>query len=472
LQRAVTVGFFSVLGMIVFITFLSPSVYSLDAFEIELAVEIFDRGYTQVFVPPLGTISARTHLSPLQFSVTLRNVDPELLVEMAAQGVGQEAFVEGIRQRLLRIIERFVLRVLGLAALGGAFGVLFLGYRRGRVILMGAVVGFLVMALLLGVSYLSYDTGAFLHPEYRGILRAAPWMIGLLEEGILKVRELGEQIQVTARNLATLFARIDNLPPLGSVRGDLKVLVVSDIHNNPAALDFIQGVVDTFAVDLAIDAGDFTDWGTPLEAVLTGRLKELGIPYLFVPGNHESPQVVEALGAIENVTILDGQIVRVKGVSVLGVADPSSHRELPRVGSAQEFEEVAQGLRQTLKANPEPQEPLFLVVHNPILANRFLGEALIIVHGHTHKIAIRNEKGSIVINPGTSGAAGIRGLQVRQEVPYSVVLVHLEKSVEEDGRTVRLVPLAVDSIQISNVKSGLILERILVEEGTNLLRQE
>ena len=84
--------------------------------------------------------------------------------------------------------------------------------------------------------------------------------------------QLGDQIQSLAANLYTVFNQIENLKNVGVLTSDLNILHVSDIHNHPVAYDFIGQVVATFPIDVIIDTGDLTDWGTPLEAEMSARL--------------------------------------------------------------------------------------------------------------------------------------------------------------------------------------------------------
>ena len=47
-------------------------------------------------------------------------------------------------------------------------------------------------------------------------------------------------------------------------------------------------------MDLVIDTGDLTDYGTAIETGLAGQIKTTkGVPYLFIPGNHDSPEVIQ-----------------------------------------------------------------------------------------------------------------------------------------------------------------------------------
>src|SRR5690606_37169728 len=92
------------------------------------------------------------------------------------------------------------------------------------------------------------------------------------------------------------------------------------------------------------------------------------------------------------------------------------------------------------------EPPHVLLVHNPELAEPFAGRIPIIVSGHTHTIWLRQRGETVWLNPGTTGAAGVRGLQARQEVPYSLILAYLTRS----PATGRCHVTATDTLRVFN----------------------
>lgn len=93
------------------------------------------------------------------------------------------------------------------------------------------------------------------------------------------------------------------------------------------------------------------------------------------------------------------------------------------------------------------------LLHNDKMARALAGHVPVILFGHNHRMAITQQEGSILVNAGTSGAAGLRGLQTTQ-IPYSVVLLHFRP--DENGQN-RLV--AADAISVSNLEQGFTLDR-------------
>lgn len=441
----------ALLGMLVLVSLFGHMTVPLGALELEVSLQVLDQGHTRVVVPPFGTVNARTHLSPLGFQVVLKNINLDLLQDMIPR-LEEEEFIQEVQGQIWVSLGYFFFRVLLLGFLGGGLGVYLLGVRDIRHSLLGGTAGMLLICLMVLLAAFSYDIQAFANPEFQGVLSAAPWMVGLIEESLVKVTALGEQMQILATNIFEVMEKVERLEPLGTVEGDIRVLHVSDIHNNPAGVRFINQVINTFAVDLVIDTGDMTDFGTPLEAELIAQVAEFEVPYIFIPGNHDSPESVARLGEIGQVVILEEGVVRRGGVAVAGIADPSSRSGEMRVAS----QEVLQEYGRRLEGIVQGEGPVDIAAsHHARVTRGLVGKVPVILHGHTHTFNIREEGGTVIIDAGTSGAAGIRGLQARQEVPYSVVLLHFNR-VEGVPRLE-----AADIIKVFQLQSSFSLERFL-----------
>ena len=100
---------------------------------------------------------------------------------------------------------------------------------------LAGLTGALLIALIVGLVYATFDQSAFTNPEYHGIIEAAPWMFELVQESLERVEELGQQIQ-TSRATSAVFANLENVGQISLGRVDLLVLHISDIHNNPSPM--------------------------------------------------------------------------------------------------------------------------------------------------------------------------------------------------------------------------------------------
>ncbi|NLZ44554.1 MAG: metallophosphoesterase, partial [Clostridia bacterium] len=242
--------------------------------------------------------------------------------------------------------------------------------------------------------------------------------------------------------------------------GEIKILHVSDIHNNPAAFEFIKPLLAGFAVDLVIDTGDLTDYGTALETGLAGVIKTLGVPYLFIPGNHDSPEVLNSLKRLPNLVILRKGTYDFQGLTILGWEDPAARSSGVLLASEEELAAEAEALAGYWEKIPRKVD--LLATHNIKLAGKVKGRTPVVLHGHDHRAAVAKEGETCFINAGTSGAAGLRGLE-NDPPPYSVALLrfnrHTEPGVEASYRL-----SAVDLIRVYSLGGKLSLERVVVDE--------
>lgn len=442
----------AVLMALLFVNFLGMMYFSIRAFEMEVSLQVFSKGQTKILIPPVGSISAPTHLAPVRLNLALRNIDPQLLQELIEEAPASVQLTEEFKNQLQKTALAFGVRLLFLGALGGLTGALLITGKQIKLALTGAVSGLAAVLLLLVMTICSYNFDRFRNPEYQGVLKAAPWAVGMVEDAVMKVNLLGEQMQIVAQNLSNLYERIENLQPTHEDLGDLLILHVSDSHNNPAAQRLILQIVNSFPVDLIVDTGDISDYGTPLEGMLLKGLRDLQIPYVFIPGNHDSPVIMGEIEEYPHVQVLRAGIIDIQGVRILALADPASSGRSIAPLKREDTEEARDYL--TFLWEESVVKPHLVAIHNLNIAEKLIGKSPLILYGHSHQLRIGEEKGTMLINAGTTGGAGLRGLQVTKEIPYSMVLLHLKRN--EEGE---LFLTATDTIKVYNLERGFALER-------------
>jgi len=450
----------SLIGTLFFISFFGHMTFNYEALEFEIALQIFDHGFTDFKIPPIGTVRAKTHIAPLKLSVSLQNIDIKLLQSLLESNPDKDKILQKFENRIYKVGRIYLLRLFVLALIGGMAGSLLYERKKWKPLVCGLLVGLMVYLILIIGTLATYDVNSFQNPEYHGALEAAPWMIGLAEQAFVKLDTLSEQLEVMAQNFYVLFERVNSMQTLSSSEGTLKVLHVSDYHNNRAALKFVNQVVKSFNVDFVIDTGDFTDFATPIEAQLLDFLKEIPVPYIYIAGNHDSPSIVEKLKQYPQVKIISEGIISIKGLNILGIHDPASLSDQvipPDMQMISIYQNKLVNLWENTKENP----PHILAVHNYKVGKILVGKVPIIVHGHDHDFKIYKEKSTLIIDAGTTGAAGIRGLQATKEIPYTVALLHFQNI---DG-IINLT--AIDTIKVYNMQSGFILERSLINMELN-----
>ncbi|HEX2954528.1 MAG TPA: metallophosphoesterase, partial [Bacillota bacterium] len=315
--------------------------------------------------------------------------------------------------------------------------------------------------IILSVA-VDYNQRAFETPRYEGMLEAAPWLLDILDKGFTQVDDLGRRLELVAGNLNRVMGQVDQLEPLARADGALKVIQVSDIHNNSAAYELLSRVVQGFGADLIIDTGDITDFGTPLETQLAGRLEELKIPYYFIPGNHETAEAIARLRRIRGVRVLDGESVSYKGLSILGLGDPAAQTEklaaTPK--QLQQSSDRLYDIWSKMRVAPD-----LVAVHNVMTARKLLGKIPVLLHGHDHQAKIYEKGKTWLIDAGSTGAEGMRGLesQSKDGSPYSLALLRFDRAPTSSGHQYQLT--VVDLIKVYSINGRFVLERKVLKGG-------
>ncbi len=450
------ISLFAITGALCLLNTFGSTEFQAEALTARLKLDMKNPGITEIQVPPIGKVKAITHKSPLGIVITLESVDLNKLKTIIAQSPKTSELLDDVHQDVVQKFKSLIYKALFLGAAGGILGLLLLQRRRWYEYVYGAAVGLITVSLLLTMTYRSYDINSFKTPKYEGMLKSAPWMIGLVQNSITKFDLWGKQLQAVADNLYDMFQRVDSLEAMGPTgNGDMKVLHVSDLHNNPAALDFIEQVAATFKVDFIIDTGDISDFGSPLESVFAERVKKLKVPYVFIPGNHETKDIIDGMKRIPNVRVIEGSNTTVDGVKIAGIADPAAYSMSVEPPDDKTVNQWSAKLEQII--SKMPAGPDILAVHNNRIAGEFAGGVPIILHGHDHSYKINVRQGTVIIDAGTTGAAGIGGLK-NNDTPYSMVMLQLKKT--DTGYRL----IAADTIKVSNLQSGYSLERRMFPE--------
>jgi predicted MPP superfamily phosphohydrolase len=105
-------------------------------------------------------------------------------------------------------------------------------------------------------------------------------------------------------------------------------LLVSDLHCNTGMTPLIRDLADRLAPDVMLNAGDTTINGTSVESVCVDSFASAvpdGVPFVVSDGNHDS-RLTTATEVANRQIVLDGSVVEVEGVRILGDRDPLETR--------------------------------------------------------------------------------------------------------------------------------------------------
>jgi predicted phosphodiesterase len=190
----------------------------------------------------------------------------------------------------------------------------------------------------------------------------------------------------------------------------------------------MRSIVQQFQVDVVIDSGDITDHGSRPEDRFVAGIANLGVPYVFVRGNHDSAGTERAVAAQPKVTVLRGNVADVAGLRIIGDADPrfTPDRSVAVPGGDPVH---AMGERLAARARAALLSPDIAVVHDPTAAEPLDGAVDLVLAGHTHRRSTRvMEQGTRLFVQGSTGGAGLRALETPEPTPVECSVLYFDRS--------------------------------------------
>jgi len=382
--------------------------YGVGPFRVELYTRP-GRGMTEVALPPFGKVQADTHLSPVRLTATVDLVDPQNLSTVVARR-GIDGLIRETERGAYSALRVHVARTVAVG-MAGALVASLLTYRRQRSrVLLGVGGALATIGIVGGFAWATFRPAAFLQPTFTGSLTLAPRVIGPLQEATGRIEDFRLQLARLVGAAADAYDVIVNEPrPTG--RG-ITVLHISDIHLSPIGMDFAQRLASSFDVDLVVDTGDLTSFGTPLEQGILGRIPEFRVPYVFIRGNHDSAEIADRVAAAKNAVVLDGGMEEVAGLRIFGASHPlftpSASRELDPVMVAATLREAGEALTSRIAVlGPRPD---LVAIHDDRMAEPWAGLIPLVLSGHFHQGDLRTFEGTLFLRVGSTGGGGLEGL--------------------------------------------------------------
>jgi predicted phosphodiesterase len=405
---------------------------------------------TELRLPPLGQISAATHGMPVTLTAQVDEVSIEQLQDVLGTDAPGDRLEEEVAADIEPLLRAFAWRALAVAAVAGALAGALVPRRRWTHALAGSGGAILIVALLLGGAWRGYDADAFDKARFEGPLERAPALVATVRKHVDDISDVRKRVEVLGAQVADLYS-VAGSHVGGPVAGDeIRILHISDIHSNPLGLEVARRLAEHFNVAAVLDTGDLTSFGLPLESRLGEMVAAMKVPYLLVPGNHDSTENRRALDTVENVRLLDGTVTEVAGIRILGIGDPTF--TATNETSAAEAAAIKRAAAPSVTAQVRALRPDVLAVHDALLGEASQGQVPLIVAGHNHKSTAARKNGTLVLTVGSTGAAGLGSFTVDTSAPYKAQLLHFV-----DGDLV-----ALDRIDLHGVGGAFRLERQLV----------
>lgn len=386
---------------------------------VDAAVQPSWGGSTVIEVDPIGTLELATHGGPLTLQMSVRSVDIERFREI----IDDPDALQNLDDRLVDDAQELLVQALvrgGIVAIIGAVVAGALVTRSGRRTLLAAGVGLTAVVAGYGTAAATFNPEAARQPTFTGVLATAPQVVGSVEDIATNFDVYAEQLAGIVTNAGALYEAALALPTYQPNDETIRVLHISDLHLNPAAWPVVDSVADQYDVDVIVDTGDIVDYGSGTEDGYVAPIASLGRPYIYVKGNHDSVGTAAAIAAQENTFVLDHEEVEVAGLRFYGAPDPRFTPDQSTRGTARD--DILRGTEQVAdEVRDLPEPPDVVAYHDPTHSTLFDEAAPLVLSGHMHT---RNtyllDGGTRVMVQGSSGGAGLRGLQNEEPTPVAM----------------------------------------------------
>jgi len=512
--HAIGVFLVGVLGAAIGAALAPPTTTQVGPIQAEVSVVPSLSPGVNLLLPPAGQVSFATHVAPFAVQARISEVD----LEGARALISSPGGLEALRTSAPDQLRTAALQAAGTTALCSLTGALLLSllvYRRrwSRTAEVASAVA-VVLAVVGSVGAWSFDPDKFAQPRFTGLLGQAPYVAGQASSLVRRLESYRSGLADIVGGITTLYATSDRLPVVPASDDVVTVLHVSDIHLNPLGFDLTERLVKQFNVDMVVDTGDITTWGTEVESSVLGRIKDVGVPYVFVRGNHDSLRTQRAVAQNRNAIVLDGGVRIVKGLVIAGIGDPRftpdanapidplpspsvptkapptptpspaasstspsttpSPSASPRPDwAASSDPEVRVGgrLADVVQAwnAAHPEQPVAVAaVHEPYAVPPLLGQVPVVLAGHFHSRSVKlDPSGTRIMIEGSTGGAGITSDTMHQvadgtPVPLDATLLYVARAGDRAGQVVAYDEITVGGFGLASVT----IDRTVIRPGS------
>ncbi|MFD5690648.1 metallophosphoesterase family protein [Streptomyces rubiginosohelvolus] len=388
-------------------------------------------GGSKINVAPLGALELDSHIAPLRLDVDVDRLDPERSQALVDQPERFSGLQDEVTRDVAAGTRELAVRSC-VAVISGATALGLVVYRRPR---RALAAGGLALTLLAasGVSaYATWNPKSVLEPKFSGLLSSAPSLVGDARSIVTEFDMYQQELARLVTNVTKLYDATSSLPVYQPDPGTIRALHVSDIHLNPAAWHIIASLVEQYEIDVIIDSGDTMDHGSAAENGFLDPIRDLGSPYVWVRGNHDSTVTQDYLEKFRNVRVLDdGKAVNVGGLRIAGTGDVSFTPDRTGPGgnkAAAQLEgaRLATALRDQERAGTPVD---IAVAHDPNTARATDGTVPLVLSGHLHRrINEQLKLGTRLKVEGSTGGGGLRAVQNEKPEKVHASVLYLDRS--------------------------------------------
>jgi hypothetical protein len=132
---------------------------------------------------------------------------------------------------------------------------------------------------------------------------------------------------------------------------------------------------------------------------------------------------------LKNVVVLDGHVQRVKGLTFLGVGDPTFTPDKSVTLSEEAMAGYVEDAADDLAATAEEAGGVDVAVfHDPTPIEALDGLAKVTLSGHLHYRKVRRgDEGTWLMNQGSTGGSGLRALEPKEPSGIELSVLYLDR---------------------------------------------
>lgn len=387
-------------------------------------------GGTKINVSPLGALQLDSHTAPLRLDVNVDQLDPQ----RAQALVDRPERISGLQDEVTRDVSHGTADLAVRSCVAVVTGATALGlvvYRRPRRALAAGGLALALLAASGGTAYATWNPDSVLEPRFSGLLSSAPSLVGDARSIVTEFDVYQQELARLVTNVTKLYDATSTLPTYQPDPTTLRVLHVSDIHLNPASWTIISSLVKQYQVDVIVDTGDTMDHGTAAENGFLDPVEDLGAPYVWVRGNHDSLITQRYLEDLKNVHVLDdGRAATIAGLRFAGIGDPQFTPDRSKTRGAAESQELAGArLASALRDQAAAGTPVDVaLVHEPSAAREVDGTVPLVLSGHLHRQETDvMEYGTRLRIEGSTGGSGLRAVEGKHPDPIEASILYFDR---------------------------------------------
>ena len=388
-------------------------------------------GGTKINVSPLGALTLDSHVAPVRLDVNVDQLDPvrsQALVDHPER-------LSGLQDEVARDVEHGTLDLAvrsSVAVVSGATALGLAVYRRPRRALMAGGLALTLLAASGATAYATWNPKSVLEPKFSGLLSSAPSLVGNARSIVTEFDVYQKELARLVTNVTKLYEATSTLPAYQPDPSTLRVLHVSDIHLNPASWKIIASLVEQYKVNVIVDSGDTMDHGTAAENGFLDPIRDLGVPYVWVRGNHDSRVTQRYLERMKNVHVLDdGRAETIAGLRFAGIGDPQFTPDRTSRPGGDAAEQLAgDRLATALRDQRAAGTPVDVAIaHEPSAARETDGEVPLALCGHLHHEGTEMLKyGTRLRLEGSTGGSGLRAVEREYPAPIEASILYFDRA--------------------------------------------